>query len=193
MTPSQRSQALILLAEPGLGTVSAPPQAVPAGREVSPAPGPDTTQPKIRALHPKTITPHTPVGIPQQDGVPLPPRLVSPLAGRDGDRAGTGLCGSGFLPSLGENVFFHPRCVPTAFLAAVFITDVSFQASDNGKNPDLVFQVFVRAYFSQISVKVSVFLLSELAFKDHCLHFDVEETEIKKKKKSQKRVNSCNF
>lgn len=36
LMPSQRSQALILLAEPGLGSVSAPPQAVPAGREVSP-------------------------------------------------------------------------------------------------------------------------------------------------------------
>lgn len=94
-----------------------------------------------------------------------------------------------FCLAWGKMFFFHPRCAPTAFLAAVFITDVSFQASDNGKNPDLVFQVFVRAYFSQISVKVSAFLLSELAFKDHCLHFDVEETEIKKKKKSQKRVN----
>lgn len=100
------------------------------------------------------------------------------MAGRDGDRAGTGLCGSGFLPSLGENGSFPPRCAPTAFLAAVFLTDVSFQTSDNGKNPDLVFQVFVRAYFSQISVKVSAFRLSEQAFKDHCLHFDVKATEI---------------
>lgn len=36
LTPSQRSQAVTLLAEPGLGTVSAPPQAVPAGGEMSP-------------------------------------------------------------------------------------------------------------------------------------------------------------
>lgn len=45
------------------------------------------TQPKTMSLHPKTITRHAPAGIPQQGGVPLPPRLVSWWGGMGTERA----------------------------------------------------------------------------------------------------------
>lgn len=65
------------------------------------------TQPKTMSLHPKTITRHAPAGIPQQDGVPLPPCLVP--GGEGWGRSGRRALWLWFSAWLGGKWVFSPK------------------------------------------------------------------------------------